>query len=82
MEMPTFEPGMSGSEVIDLASDVMRAYGDLAKGFVAAMIQKTALDVDATTRDLWLAVADVVWAIDPDASAGCPAHLASQIRLH
>lgn len=82
MQVPTFDPGMSGSQIIDLARDVQLAYGDLAKGFVAAMIKRNAINADPVARDLWLAVADIVWTKDPMPTAGCPAELANDIRLH
>jgi hypothetical protein len=82
MEGAAFDPGLTGGEVVDLARDVMLAYGDLSKGFVMAMVRKTAVDADPVARDLWLAVADIVWTIDPMPSAGCPAELADEIRLH
>ncbi|ARR52109.1 hypothetical protein HY78_00850 [Rhizorhabdus wittichii DC-6] len=73
---------MSADEIGQLALDVMLAYDDLAKGFIVAMVQRAMEDRNELMEDIWLAVGAIVWEADPNATAGCPVDLATEIRLH
>ncbi|MBO9380223.1 hypothetical protein GG804_26000 [Sphingomonas histidinilytica] len=73
---------LSADDITQLATDVMLAYDDLAKAFIVAMVERAMNSRDEMTEDVWLAVGAIIWEADPDASAGCPRELATDIRLH
>ncbi|MBO9377652.1 hypothetical protein GG804_12820 [Sphingomonas histidinilytica] len=79
---PPERPPLSADEITQLATDVIVAYGDLAKGFIIAMVERAMNSRDEMMEDIWLAVGAIIWEADPNASAGCPAELAAEIRLH
>lgn len=80
MDADQLEPSASVSLI---SNDIICAYGPMAKAFALSRIQNVAEQhLSLQALDFWSEVAEVVWALDPDASAGCPAHLASAIRLH
>lgn len=70
------------SAIAEVAADVMSAYGELAKGFIRAMVIRCMKRGQPMMEDFWLAVGDIVFADDPEPTAGCPTEIAETIRLH
>lgn len=70
-------------DAAQVADMVIAAYGPLAKAFVVSRVQHAIHELHSKAAlDFWGQVGEAVWAIDPDASAGCPATLADTIRLN